>query len=423
MDNLANKNSPGIQKNSKTLISSQLITKYGANCPSFLVASATDSDAEDVIGKGSSKVDLTPDADEEDSPTSKKTRWLWSSEMCERLIHCLHEYKIKTNLEGRDMESDLVRMYEDLRREMATIYPMDCFGPVSVDNCQLDSRNIEKERKKMKLGYVRVKDKVKKIRCNFKRALLGSSRVEGGRIIAENWDPLLVIWGGCPAVSKIGGAVSSQSNGSTAKNVNGEESDAEVLETPKNQEDVTTEELNESAYPKKRPLSVEPVSGSGKEYQTRNSIEIKRAKLEKPLSALQRDEVMVHVAKDELDLKKRTLEVLQQSSQNMVQMVGAMTQSMTVLGKQLENGFALLAKALATDSANKHDHSQRHQHVPPQQHHLGNMLPNISKMPHSLPNSKVITTNTAAATAITECISRFKAKHADERKYDSLGCS
>ena len=382
------------------------------------MAAATDSDPEDVVGKDSSKLDLTPDAEQD---TSRKTRWLWSSEMCERLIRCLHEYKIKTNLQGRDMESDLVRMYEDLRKEMAAIYPVDCFGPVSADHC--DNATIEKERKKMKFGYVRIKDKVKKIRCNFKRALLGSSRVENGRIIAENWDSLLVIWGGCPPVSKIGGAISSQSNGGTAKDADEEENDAEVLENPPSQEDVTSEELHESAYPKKRPLSVEPASDSGKEYPTKKSTEIKRAKLQKPLSALQRDEVMVRVAKDELELKKRTLEVLQQSSQNMVQMVGAMTQSMTVLGKQLENGFALLAQALAADSTNQHDHTQCHQHIPPQQQHLGGMPPNNSNVPHSLPSLKVIGTNAAAATAITECISRFKAKHADERKFDSLDSS
>ncbi len=75
------------------------------------------------------------------------------------------------------MEADLVRLYEDLGKEMAAMFPADHFGPVeistsnqypdSAENHHFDGASIEKERKQIKFGYLRIKDNVKQVRCNM----------------------------------------------------------------------------------------------------------------------------------------------------------------------------------------------------------------------------------------------------------------
>ena len=369
---------------SKNMSSSQYSrpSEYAANSPSFSIVPSDESDAEDIVATKPSQQDVMPIAEHSSgSKQAKKTKWRWSIEMCDRLIGCLYEYKIKKDFEGRDMEADLVSMYEDLRKAMAAIFPTDHFGPVepsgssqyhgSVDNNHLIAAYIEKEKKQIKIGYLRIKDKVKQIRCNFKKALIEGTRSGSGKIIIQHWDSLASIWGGCPSVTKISGAIISQDIAGIAQGENQDEdgddcngvSDTLVHEElPCNSEDST-----ESAAPKKRRLSDECSLESGKEPPTRKAVDNKCMKLQKPLSAHQRDQVMMRVARDELEVKKKNLEVLQQSSQNMEKMIGITAQSMTALGQQLGNGFALLAQALASNSA--HQQYYPHPHfMPPGQH-------------------------------------------------------
>ncbi len=63
-------------------------------------------------------------------------------------------------------------------------------------------------------------------------------------------------------------------------------------------DDIANGDTDDSAYPKKRPAPAP--------NKVAKMIDNKRAKLEKPLSALQRDQIMVRLAKDELEVKNRT---------------------------------------------------------------------------------------------------------------------
>ena len=74
--------------------------------------------------------------------------------------------------------------------------------------------------------------------------------------------------------------------------------------------------------------------------------ENKRRKLEKPLSAQQRDQVMVKVAKEELELKKKNAEILDRTAKGMETMVQTMAQSINNLGEHLGNGLLMLAQAM-----------------------------------------------------------------------------
>ena len=49
--------------------------------------------------------------------------------MTEKLIDCVHEYKTKKDFECKDMETDLVQFYSDIRLMISQLYPAECFRP------------------------------------------------------------------------------------------------------------------------------------------------------------------------------------------------------------------------------------------------------------------------------------------------------
>ena len=118
--------------------------------------------------------------------TTNKKRWRWDHEKEDSLISCLVEYKTKKDFEGKDMESDLVKFYEDIRQMMAAMYPIDDFGPFEISlldpGTDLESklrsmRTISEEKKLIKIGYGTIKDKVKLIRRLRKLWLMGHALV------------------------------------------------------------------------------------------------------------------------------------------------------------------------------------------------------------------------------------------------------
>ena len=65
-------------------------------------------------------------------------RWKWTDEMVESLILCLHEHKGKQDYQGKDMEADLVTLYEEIRKMMAEMYPPESFGPAEITEIYRD---------------------------------------------------------------------------------------------------------------------------------------------------------------------------------------------------------------------------------------------------------------------------------------------
>ena len=105
----------------------------------------------------------TTEVIEEDVTTDeRKSRWKWNDEKVESLIFCLYDYKTKKDYEGKDMEADLVRLYEDVRQMMASMYPPENFGPEEgskipegLDDHEKFKRErfIAEEKRLIKVGY------------------------------------------------------------------------------------------------------------------------------------------------------------------------------------------------------------------------------------------------------------------------------
>eukprot|EP00794_Sanderia_malayensis_P020862 gene20862-22914_t len=249
----------------------------------------------------------------------KKMRWKWTDEMTEKLILFLHEHKSKMDYKGKDMEADLTTLYSEMRRMMGSIYPPECFGPLDIavaekglvgKEKELSCRKIAREKKSQKTGYERIKSKIKGIRQNFKKAVTEGTHSGSGRLMVENWDSLVFIWGGCPSVSCVGGSV--QSLGDC-------DSEDKSLDTDSSGRTMENDEKHAEAA----------------DSESQDSIE-----------EAQRDQMMVRAAKDELELKKQSVEILQGSTKSMEIMVTNISQSINCLGQQLGNGLAMLAQAM-----------------------------------------------------------------------------
>ena len=138
-------------------------------------------------------------------------------------------------------------------------------------------------------------------------------------------------------------------------------------------EDGTEQEMPFS----KRKLECSSTSTSSAEEPTikRKLSDNRRIKLEKPLSSQQRDQLMVQVAKDELESKKRHIDILEQSTKGIEKMSETMAQSSNSLGQQRGNGLLYLAQAMSTNQGYQHQYppysfghptqqQQQQQHIP-----------------------------------------------------------
>ena len=99
----------------------------------------------------------------------------------------------KTEYEGRglDFEGDLVNSYSQLRNTMSEKYEETDFGPtavseptksmeeVSKEEFKEHKKNADGQQKAIKLGYDRIKAKVKKLRSNFQKAVAEGTRSGG----------------------------------------------------------------------------------------------------------------------------------------------------------------------------------------------------------------------------------------------------
>ena len=129
--------------------------------------------------------------------------------MVDYLITCLGNYRTLMEFNGKDFDGDRPAQYAVLREEMAKMFGVEMFGPVSPSTlspiemqglCE-EERKEERNRMKMqeqsiKQGYNRILEKVKDIRQRFSKAIVQGSRSGSGKIVMEHFDSLKKnLWG------------------------------------------------------------------------------------------------------------------------------------------------------------------------------------------------------------------------------------
>ena len=81
---------------------------------------------EQVIG---SPIDQENNDGDKSSNNQVAKRWTCKDNMTEKLIEMILSYKSSEKYEGVDFESDLVKIYSDIRKMMAELHPSANFGP------------------------------------------------------------------------------------------------------------------------------------------------------------------------------------------------------------------------------------------------------------------------------------------------------
>ena len=162
----------------------------------------------------------------------EKTRFCWNIDMMGSLIACLREQKSLYEFKGLDFEADLVKLYSVIRIKMAEQYE-NGFGPISertialgltTDEITKEKAKLANDKKAIKLGYDRVRNKAKEIRQNYRKAITEGQRSGSGKVICDNWEELKIIWGGSPATAMINNAaVSIQRESSSDESEDGED--------------------------------------------------------------------------------------------------------------------------------------------------------------------------------------------------------
>ena len=107
-------------------------------------------------------------------PSQKnQKRFRWSTDKIDSLLECLKNIKTCYEFKGLDFESDLVKLYTEVRSLMAEKYDRNNFGPVitteigddlSTEELAKQKAAVAEEQKLIKIGYQSIKQKIKDLR-------------------------------------------------------------------------------------------------------------------------------------------------------------------------------------------------------------------------------------------------------------------
>lgn len=141
---------------------------------------------------------------------------------------------------------------------------------------------------------------MKKLRSNFQKVLAEGTRSGNGRIIKDNWDALVRIWGGAPGAQPLEFGKSSMEDTDESHSEASQNISDEVIPGCSNAtEDSEAMNEDEATLP----------DSKKRKSATARSVDDKRKKLEKQLSGKQKDGLMLQVMRQDVELKKKLFKV------------------------------------------------------------------------------------------------------------------
>ena len=122
-------------------------------------------------------------------------------------MKCLSNINSQYELKSLDFESDYVALYTDAREAMAALHDEENVGPQKLAEIgdEADPNKykalITDQRKNMKIGYERVKQKARDIGQEYRTAVTQGTRSGSSRDVCEKWEQLKILWGGSAAAA------------------------------------------------------------------------------------------------------------------------------------------------------------------------------------------------------------------------------
>ena len=287
-------------------------------------------------------------------------RFKWDVEMVGYMLQALSDYKCQMEYRNSDFNADKAKQYETVRTSMAEKYrdvevsffrPTDV-SPVDENNREESLQNIEVQKKQVRKGYSRVMEKIKELRQGFSNAVTAGTRSGSGKLVMEFYDTMVQIWGGSPATEPLPfGVQSSQqtSDGVASTNLLDEFEDNLADESihapvsPSPSFAISDEELENEVTASKDDLPTSRKRGNAN--QIPKLIDEKRKKMERQLSAAQRDKLFLQDEKEEKEFRREMYKSIKESNSVFAESLKAMSSSMTVLASSLQRSVELSAMA------------------------------------------------------------------------------
>ena len=302
--------------------------------------------------------------------------------MVKSLIDCVKEFKSTCEFNSIDFNSDKVKLYEEVRKGMASIYEESDFGPNEVcvpskpvkemteDEYKVYKSILDKDKSMIKLGYNRIKEKLKSIRQDYSKAVVSGTRSGSGKIVLQYFDDLASIWGGSPATEPLSFGVDNATFTISLSDIvtdQGEESSSLCSSPSASRASTPCFLSNEINQPEGKQSQESECSASGcsesepsKEQEIRGKrksvpasdvpklIDNKRKHLEKRLTSAQRDQKLLETAKEDTLMRREMMDCFKESSRSTAQAIENMSETMKGLAQGITQGIALLANALTS---------------------------------------------------------------------------
>lgn len=214
------------------------------------------------------------------------------------------------------------RTFDNIRTGLAKLYQPEDFGPVKALN--------QDEKVLVSRGKTRIRDKVRSLKKLFRESKKKNTRSGAGRVETENWETLVFLWDGSPAVDSLPHGKRSADPDSEGDN------DDENIEENEAEDDIENES-NENDENRKKTLAI---------------VDEKRKMLGKKLSANQRDQIYLNLAREDMKVKEKMITNMMEETKTIANSIEKMADAMKGIGSSLENGLGLLAAALSGNSTN-----------------------------------------------------------------------
>ena len=154
----------------------------------------------EAIEKHSSKSKEVVQDSKRNQEKCKSKRWKWTPEMVDNFVKCLSNIKFQYELKGLDFESGYVDLYTEAKEAMVALYYEENIGPRKLAEIGDEAdpneykASISDQRKNMKIGYERVKQKARDIQQEYKIAVTQGTRSGSCQVVCENWEQLKILW-------------------------------------------------------------------------------------------------------------------------------------------------------------------------------------------------------------------------------------
>ena len=294
----------------------------------------------------------------------EKKKFKWNTDMVKLMLNTLFEYKSLLEYRNCDFNADKSKQYEALRVSLASEYEdvdISFFGPTKLlDQDEQEDRDsflerIDMQKKQIRVGYNRVMEKVKELRQGFSNAVTAGSRSGSGKLVLEFYDLMVQIWGGAPSTEPLpfgiqssqAASISSIDDNDVAHVSSEEETLEEALEEPDQKKNEGEEKKDEQDEYTLDLIGGGPVDESKQpnaskrkrkscQSQVPSLIGDKRKKMERQLSAAQRDKLFMQEGKEEKEFRREMAKAFKESNAIFAESIKAISSSMTALASSMQ---------------------------------------------------------------------------------------